>query len=200
MELFGYSGHAWSPLPGSTPTLDGRIAFWNAAATRLYGHGADEAGLLRRIGRGERIEHYEPRRLTRDGRLLDVDVTLWPIRPRERSRCARPGTFPCRASRRTRGPARCRCPPGCRWAWAECRTSRSAFPDAPLDVAGSEPAGEPASVPAGRRLVRGALRRWGLEALADTALLVTSELLANAVRHATGPVGLRVWHSRSLGT
>ncbi|GGY11129.1 ATP-binding SpoIIE family protein phosphatase [Streptomyces minutiscleroticus] len=78
-------------------TLDGRITFWNAAAHRLYGYAPreaigrhigmlipdglqdEEADLLQRIGRGERIEHYETRRITSDGRSLDVDVTLWPI-------------------------------------------------------------------------------------------------------------------------
>ncbi len=34
----------------------------------------EEADLLERIGRGERIEHYETRRATSDGRVLDVDV------------------------------------------------------------------------------------------------------------------------------
>ncbi|WP_079194226.1 SpoIIE family protein phosphatase [Streptomyces sp. CB02923] len=84
-----------------TKTLDGRITFWNTAAQRLYGYRAaevvgqhigllippdlkdEEAGLLERIGRGERIEHYETRRATSDGRVLDVDVSLWPVRTRE---------------------------------------------------------------------------------------------------------------------
>ncbi len=40
----------------------------------------EENRLLERAGRGEKVRHYETRRLTRDGRLLDVDVSLWPIR------------------------------------------------------------------------------------------------------------------------
>ncbi|RSO09834.1 MEKHLA domain-containing protein [Streptomyces sp. WAC 06783] len=82
-------------------TLDGQVTFWNAAAQRLYGYRAqevvgrhigllippdlkdEEADLLERIGRGERIEHYETRRATSDGRVLDVDVSLWPIRTRQ---------------------------------------------------------------------------------------------------------------------
>ncbi|MFK8850136.1 PAS domain S-box protein [Streptomyces sp. Ac-502] len=81
-------------------TLDGQITFWNAAAERLFGYPVgqavgrhigliippelreEEAGLLKRIASGERIEHYETRRLTRDGRPVDIDVTLWPIRDR----------------------------------------------------------------------------------------------------------------------
>ncbi|MFI2235789.1 PAS domain S-box protein [Streptomyces chrestomyceticus] len=83
-----------------TKTLDGRVTFWNAAAQRLYGYRAEEmvgrhigllippdlkdeeAGLLERIGRGERIEHYETRRVASGGRVLDVDVSLWPVRSR----------------------------------------------------------------------------------------------------------------------
>jgi PAS domain S-box-containing protein len=79
-------------------TPDGRITFWNAAAQRLYGYRAEEAigaglamlvppgeegeiaGLLDRLGRGERTEHVEAIRLVKDGRLLDVDVTVWPTR------------------------------------------------------------------------------------------------------------------------
>ena len=79
-------------------TLDGRITFWNAAAQRLYGYRAEEAigaslamlvppgaggeipGLLERLGRGERAEHVQAVRLARDGRLADVDVTVWPTR------------------------------------------------------------------------------------------------------------------------
>ena len=79
-------------------TLDGRITFWNAAAQRLYGYPAAEAigadiamlappgdageisGLLERLGRGERAEHVQVIRVVKDGRLVDVDVTLWPTR------------------------------------------------------------------------------------------------------------------------
>ncbi|MGW6022457.1 SpoIIE family protein phosphatase [Streptomyces sp. NPDC055099] len=79
-------------------TLDGQITFWNAAAQRLYGYAPEEAvgshvgmivppelkdeeaGLLAQIARGVRIEHYETRRTAKGGRVLDIDVTLWPIR------------------------------------------------------------------------------------------------------------------------
>ena len=79
-------------------TLDGRITFWNAAAQRLYGYPAEEAigsaitmlvpageegeisGLLDRLGRGERAEHVRAIRMVKDGRLVDVDVTVWPTR------------------------------------------------------------------------------------------------------------------------
>ncbi|UCM90141.1 SpoIIE family protein phosphatase [Streptomyces marincola] len=49
-----------------------------------------------------------------------------------------------------------------------------------------------------RQAVREALRAWDLTALSDTAELLVSELVTNAVRHARGPVGLRVVHGGSL--
>ncbi|MFF3936981.1 PAS domain S-box protein [Streptomyces phaeofaciens] len=77
-------------------TLDGYITYWNAAAQRLYGYTAEEVigrhvsllappelrgeirALLKRLRRGEKVEHFETLRLTGAGGLLDVDVTLWP--------------------------------------------------------------------------------------------------------------------------
>ncbi|MFJ9567511.1 PAS domain S-box protein [Streptomyces fuscichromogenes] len=79
-------------------TLDGYITYWNAAAQRLYGYTAEEvigrhvsllspselrgdiSVLLERLLHGEKVEHFETLRVTKDGRLLDVDVTLWPTR------------------------------------------------------------------------------------------------------------------------
>ncbi|AJP03618.1 regulatory protein [Streptomyces cyaneogriseus subsp. noncyanogenus] len=51
---------------------------------------------------------------------------------------------------------------------------------------------EPGAVRAARSLVRGQLRRWGLECMGDIAALLVSELVTNALRHATGPIGLRL--------
>src|SRR5215204_6167931 len=65
-------------------TLDGMITSWNAGATRLYGYTAAEAigrpisilipedqpdelpGILSRLARGERINHFESRRRRKD--------------------------------------------------------------------------------------------------------------------------------------
>jgi anti-sigma regulatory factor (Ser/Thr protein kinase) len=45
------------------------------------------------------------------------------------------------------------------------------------------------SVASARRELRGTLVQWGLDELAEAAELVLSELLTNAVRHATNPHG-----------
>lgn len=78
--------------------LDGTITSWNPAAARLFGYGAEEMigqsilriippelhgqeeEILARLRRGERVEHFETLRLARDGRLIDVSLTVSPIR------------------------------------------------------------------------------------------------------------------------
>ncbi len=78
--------------------LTGLITSWNAGAERIFGYTADEAvgrpvtmlipanrqneepHILEQIRRGEKIEHYETVRRHRDGRLIDVALTVSPIR------------------------------------------------------------------------------------------------------------------------
>jgi PAS domain S-box-containing protein len=78
--------------------LEGVITSWNPAAERMYGYAADEAvghpvtlivpperlleeeEVLARLRRGERLDHFETVRRTRDGRLLDVILTISPLR------------------------------------------------------------------------------------------------------------------------
>jgi len=78
--------------------LDGIILTWNAAAERIYGYTADEvrwrpvsillppdrpneeAEILERLKRGERVEHFETVRIRKDGKLIDVSLTVSPIR------------------------------------------------------------------------------------------------------------------------
>ena len=56
----------------------------------------------------------------------------------------------------------------------------------------------PASVPAGRRLVREALREWGYGLVADTAELLVSELITNGIRHAQSYVVVTVQANTDL--
>lgn len=79
-------------------SLDGIITSWNASAERIFGYTADEAigkpilivvpperrneepEILGRIRQGERVDHFETQRLTKDGRLIDISLTISPIR------------------------------------------------------------------------------------------------------------------------
>ena len=78
--------------------LDGNITSWNAGAEQLYGYPAAEAigqplamlladalpddwlQVLNRLRRGERIEHFDTVRITRNGRSIDVSVTISPVK------------------------------------------------------------------------------------------------------------------------
>jgi len=78
--------------------LDGIIRTWNSGAERLFGYSAGEAlgkpvtilfppgredeepGILARIRRGERIHHYETVRRRKDGSVLDISLTVSPVR------------------------------------------------------------------------------------------------------------------------
>jgi len=51
---------------------------------------------------------------------------------------------------------------------------------------------EPGAVRTARAVVRAQLRTWGLDSLADITALLVSELVTNSLRHATGPIGVRL--------
>jgi PAS domain S-box-containing protein len=81
-----------------TMSLDGTITGWNSAAERLFGYTAAEAAgknitllvpddrlqevhdALRRIGWGESIEHSETVRLRKDGKRIEVSISISPIK------------------------------------------------------------------------------------------------------------------------
>ena len=66
------------------------------------------------------------------------------------------------------------------------------IPAAPVAHARIDLAPEPQSVAVARRFVADILTEWSLDELADQVRLAVSEILTNAVRHARGPIGLRL--------
>jgi PAS domain S-box-containing protein len=79
-------------------TLDGRILTWNKGAERLFGFTAKEAigssvtiiippdrldeekEILSRLRQGKKIDHYETVRVSKNGRQIDVSLSISPIR------------------------------------------------------------------------------------------------------------------------
>ncbi|MEH0575979.1 MULTISPECIES: ATP-binding protein [Streptomyces] len=51
---------------------------------------------------------------------------------------------------------------------------------------------DPGAVRTARGAVRSQLHGWDLDSLGDLAALLVSELVTNALRHATGPIGVRL--------
>ena len=76
--------------------LKGTITAWNQGAERMYGYAPVEMigknislltenpdeipEIMGRIQRGERITHYESVRVTKDGRRLQVSISIFPLR------------------------------------------------------------------------------------------------------------------------
>ncbi|MES2276142.1 MAG: ATP-binding protein [Bacteroidota bacterium] len=78
--------------------LDGTITSWNDSAERTFGYAAgemigqsiltivppdrieEEAEILARLEQGERIEQFETQRLTRNKKLLDISLTISPLK------------------------------------------------------------------------------------------------------------------------
>jgi PAS domain S-box-containing protein len=81
--------------------LNGIIISWNAGAERLFGYSADEVignpitilipldrhdeepAILERLRRGERIDHYETVRRRKDGSVVEVSLTVSPVKNAE---------------------------------------------------------------------------------------------------------------------
>lgn len=80
---------------GQTP--DGHISLWNTGAEKLFGYTEGEMigkhfsiiipndakeeleTIIDKLLKGERVEHYDTRRLRKDGELIDVSLTISPI-------------------------------------------------------------------------------------------------------------------------
>jgi hypothetical protein len=78
--------------------LNGIVTSWNRSATRIFGYTPEEMigrpiallaapdrvnempKILDRIRQGQRIEHYETRRRAKSGQIIDISVTVSPIR------------------------------------------------------------------------------------------------------------------------
>jgi len=81
-------------------TLDGIVTSWNNGAERMYGYSAKEMigqsitklspperidenlQILKKVAKGESIEHYESVRLRKDGSLIDISLSVSPMKDR----------------------------------------------------------------------------------------------------------------------
>ncbi|MFN2510468.1 MAG: PAS domain S-box protein [Pyrinomonadaceae bacterium] len=91
----------WSDDAIISKDLNGVINSWNKAAERIFGYTAEEAigqpvtmlipperydeepAILRRVAMGHLVSHYETVRRHKDGRLIDISLTVSPIRNEE---------------------------------------------------------------------------------------------------------------------
>jgi PAS domain S-box-containing protein len=84
-----------------TKDLNGIITSWNKGAQRIFGYSAEEVigkpiailipadrqseepGILARLRQGQRIDHYETVRKRKDGKFVDISLTVSPLRDAE---------------------------------------------------------------------------------------------------------------------
>ena len=82
-------------------TLEGIITSWNDSAQRIFGYTADEMigqsilkiipddrkeeepAILSRLSKGERVEHFETKRLAKNGNIVDLSLTISPVKDKQ---------------------------------------------------------------------------------------------------------------------
>lgn len=82
----------------ASKTLEGIVTSWNPAAVRMFGWEVEEIvgqsikmiipvdrhheeeEVLTRVRRGERVDHYETVRVRKDGSMIDISLTVSPLR------------------------------------------------------------------------------------------------------------------------
>lgn len=81
--------------------LDGIVTSWNLSAQRIFGYSAEEMigrsiltiipedrqneepVILDKLRKGQRVDHFETKRIAKNGRLLDVSITISPVMDKE---------------------------------------------------------------------------------------------------------------------
>ena len=108
-QIFGTQDEAMSRLAAIvaasddgiiSKSLEGIIIDWNAGAERIFGYTAaevtgkpitilvppdrldEEDHILARLRRGEKIDHFETQGCRKDGKIIDISVTISPFRNR----------------------------------------------------------------------------------------------------------------------
>jgi len=79
-------------------TLDGIITSWNMGAEKTFGYSSkemigkpvsilipphlqnEEKRIIEKIRKGEMVDHYETERIRKDGKVIDVSLTISPIK------------------------------------------------------------------------------------------------------------------------
>jgi|GEM_PF-494104 len=79
-------------------TLEGIVTSWNASAERIFGYTEEEMigqpisklipadrlneepGILTQLKNGHRVDHFETKRITKDGKIIDISLSLSPVK------------------------------------------------------------------------------------------------------------------------
>ena len=82
-------------------TLEGIVTSWNEAAEQMFGYAADEMigqpitklipaerldeepKIIEQLKKGERVEHFETKRVTKNKKMLDISLSISPVKSKE---------------------------------------------------------------------------------------------------------------------